>query len=75
MIKQTNNLPEEEFKALAVIKKKKTELRQIIEVHHEHFKKEIENIKKTLLEINESIAEIIKKKKNTHTRGNELQIK
>lgn len=38
-----------------------TELRQIIQVYHEHFKKEIENIKKTLLEINESIAEIIKK--------------
>lgn len=38
-----------------------TELRQIIQVYHEHFKKDIENIKKTLLEINESIAEIIKK--------------
>ena len=57
-----NNLSDEEFKALAIIKKKMlTELRQIIEVHHEHFKKEIENIKKTLLEINESLAKIIKK--------------
>ena len=51
-----NSLPDKEFKASVI--KMLTELGKIFDVHSEHFKKELENIKKTQSEIKNSVAEI-----------------
>ena len=54
--RQINNQPDREFKTLVI--KMLTELEKRIDLNTDHFNKELENIKKTLSKIDNSISEI-----------------
>ena len=56
LIKQINNLPDKEFKALVI--RMLMELRKRIDKHSENFNKEPENIKKKKSEMKNTITEM-----------------